>query len=66
MEQMSPESRTERLTISVTPREKLAVQLAAAKHRTDVSSLLRERLLVGVLEEAEKIRTDLDRAGLPA
>lgn len=66
MERMSPESKTERLTISVTPREKLAVQLTAAKHGTDVSGLLRDRLLESVLAEAEEIRESLHRAGVPA
>jgi hypothetical protein len=60
------ESRTEKVAVAVTPREKLAIQLVAARHGTDLSNLLRDRILAGVLEEAEEIRANFNRAGLSA
>lgn len=66
MSQETQESRTEKVAVAVTPREKLAIQLVAAKHETDLSNLIRDRLLPSVLEEADAIRENLRRAGVPA
>lgn len=62
----TPESRTDKVAVSVTPREKLAIQLVAAKHGTDLSNLLRDRVLPEILSEAAEIQANLRRAGVPA
>lgn len=56
------ESRTEKVAVAVTPREKLSMQLVAAKHETDLSNLIRDRLVAGILAEADEIRAGLHRA----
>lgn len=50
------ESRTERVTVTVTPLEKKAVKAVAAARDTDESSLLRSTLLTDVVAEYERIR----------
>lgn len=55
----TPESKTEKVAVSVTPREKLAIQLVAAKYGTDISNLMRDRLLSAIAEEAAEIRATL-------
>lgn len=50
------ESRTARVTVTVTPLEKKAVKAVAAARDTDESSLLRSTLLVDILVEYERIR----------
>lgn len=62
----APESRTAKIAVSVTPREKWAVQLVAAKYGTDLSNLFRDRVLPAIEREAEEIRENLKRAGVPA
>lgn len=57
----APESKTEKVAVSVTPREKLAIQLVAARHATDSSNLIRVRVLEAIREEAEEIRESLNR-----
>ncbi len=66
MENLTQESRTDKVAVAVTPREKLAIQLVAAKYGTDLSNLIRDRILPAVLEEAEEVRENLRRAGVPA
>jgi hypothetical protein len=51
------ESREE-VAVAVTPREKLRIRLVAAKHGTDLSNPVRDRILSGILEEAADIRAN--------
>lgn len=62
MKNVTQESRTDKVAVSMTPREKLAVQLVAGARDTDVSNLIRDRVLPGVLEEAKQIRAALKAA----
>lgn len=62
MDSQTQESRTEKVAVAVTPREKLAMQLVAAKHDTDLSNLIRDRVIPVVILEAEEIRANLRSA----
>lgn len=50
------ESRTDRVTLTVTPAEWRAIKAVAAARETDVSNLLRTMLLEDILAEFERIR----------
>lgn len=50
------ESRTERVTVTVTPLEKKAVKAVAAARDTDESNLLRTTLLADIVDEYRRIR----------
>ena len=52
----SQESRTARVTVTVTPLEKKAVKAVAAARDTDESTLLRTTLMADVVKEYERIR----------
>lgn len=54
--QEAQESRTGRVTVTVTPYEKKAVKAVSAARDTDESNLLRTTLLNDVVREYERIR----------
>ena len=53
---METESRTDRVTISVTPTEKRAVQAIAALSETDESNLCRARPIADVVAEYRRLQ----------
>lgn len=61
-QEVAPESRTERATITLTPSEKAAIRLVATVDRTDESNLLREQTIADILVRAEEIRRKLEEA----
>lgn len=62
MDSETQESRTEKIAVAVTPREKLAIQLVAGVKGTDVSNLLRDRAIPALIIEADEIRSSLASA----
>jgi len=60
---VAQESRTERLTITVTPSEKDAIEMVAKVRRPEggVSGLIRERSFSEVVEEGRRLLEHLDR-----
>lgn len=54
--------RTERVIVSVTPREKRALRFLAVQHDTDVSTMIRERAFATLLEEAAGVLESFEAA----